>query len=580
MQHSFPLLDSLLGGETLTVEYKDDLDMKNKRGPMSAHTLAVSIMGIANKYGGHLLLGVSKAGITGLHSERQATPAPLAAEILNQFVGRPLVAFHEYSHDGKRIWAFHVDQVRQMPLQLVDGTFKIRTDRGNKQGPENLPFLISDLPQWQAERGIHTDFSSMPIRDLPWSQYPKFLNPLALDALQRRIDAGRTAPNLRTISTFDQQMEALELIGTVDGERVITFAGLLLFGSNEILRERVPAHQAQFQVFAPDGSLPYNLFTGRPGLEQNCLLLLATRLEELFQGIVPRREMMDGADRVDIPAYGDAAFREAMMNAFIHRDFTINEPVIIQMTTEQLLFVNPGGFYRDVNAHNILFHEPCSRNQRLALACAALNLMEKSGRGVDRIFWDQIRYLRPMPSYETSSDVAVRLVLPGGEGALDAIRGMLNHFSGEEDIRERVIESAFVYTLITEGAATRETLMEALPGLPPTWAKKAITNLIDAGLITPNGRHGRGQRMILSEQFQAERGRPDAFRHHAEISQEDQRRLVLEYVAGNGSITRREAAKELLRPADDSIYRLLKGMVEDGILVPTGKGASTKYVKA
>ena len=157
---------------------------------------------------------------------------------------------------------------------------------------------------------------------------------------------------------------------------------------------------------------------------------------------------------------------------------------------------------------------------------------------------------------------------------------MLNHFSGEEDIRERVIESAFVYTLITEGAATRETLMETLPGLPAIWAKKAITNLIDAGLITPNGRHGRGQRMILSEQFQAERGRPDAFRHHAEISQEDQRRLVLEYVAGNGSITRREAAKELLRPADDSIYRLLKGMVEDGILVPTGKGASTKYVKA
>ena len=81
--------------------------------------------------------------------------------------------------------------------------------------------------------------------------------------------------------------------------------------------------------------------------------------------------MMDGPFRLDIPAYGDDALREGYMNAFIHRDYTIPEPIIIQTTTEQLSITSPGGFYRDVTPENILFHEPCSRNQRLALACAA-----------------------------------------------------------------------------------------------------------------------------------------------------------------------------------------------------------------
>lgn len=90
--------------------------------------------------------------------------------------------------------------------------------------------------------------------------------------------------------------------------------------------------------------------------------------------------------RIDIPDYGDDALREATMNAFIHCDFTAPESVIIQLYPQRFFISNPGGFYRDVTPHNLLFHEPCPRNRLLAQACADLGLVEKSGRGVDRIF--------------------------------------------------------------------------------------------------------------------------------------------------------------------------------------------------
>lgn len=137
--------------------------------------------------------------------------------------------------------------------------------------------------------------------------------------LRQRIAEGKTSPHLREITSLEQQVDALGLVGTVDGRRVLNNAALILLGRNKILKERIPTHSAQFQAFAPDESLPVNLTTGDPGLAHFCLLYLAVRMEELFRGIVPRREMMDGLFRIDIPAYGDDALREAVMNAFIHR---------------------------------------------------------------------------------------------------------------------------------------------------------------------------------------------------------------------------------------------------------------------
>lgn len=579
MNHTFPPLETLLGGETLTIEYKQDLDARNKRGPYPDDAIAESVMAISNAEGGYLLLGVDNRGrITGLNPERGERPATLANRVARKFLRAPALATNEYQEAGQRVFALYIEAAQPPPHQLQNGIFKIRKDFGRKSGPDNVPFPISEIPQWEAQRGVHSDFSSKLLRELAWANYRDYFNPLAINIFQGRIADGRiNNPNLRAVSGFEQQMDALGLIGTLDGQRVLTNAAVILFGSNDVLSRYIPNHAAQFQAFATDGSLPVNLFTGRPGLEHNCLLYLAERIDELYRGVVPRREMMDGPFRVDIPAYGDDALREATMNAFIHRDYTATEPVIIQVATDRFTITNAGSFYRDVRADNILFHEPCPRNKCLAQACADLGLMEKSGRGVDRIFWDQIRFLRPVPSYVESTSDAVRLTLLGGRGSLEDIRWMTEYFSTEDNLITRVIKGGLMHALITDGEASREELIASLPGLPQTLGRRAITELIDDGLMQRIG-HGRGQQIVLSARFQRDRGKPEAFVHQAGVDVEA-RQAILEYVEEFGSITRGQAATHLNRPADDSLYRLLRRMVNDGLLIAEGERAATRYVR-
>jgi ATP-dependent DNA helicase RecG len=578
MNHEFPLLDTLLDGETLQIEYKRDLDSHNKGGPYSDDAIAEALMAISNQDGGHLLLGVDdKGNITGVNPNRDGRLALLGKRVARKFVREPLLAVHRYDDPRGSVIAIYVQAAAPPPHQLQNGVFKIRKDMGHKQGPQNVAFPLSELPQWEAQRGYHNDLSSTLLSDLPLSQYEKFLNPLAVDIFQRRIAEGTiNNPSLRSVGGLEQQLDALGVTGTTNGKKVLTHAALLLFGSNDIIKKYIPTHTAQFQAFAPDGSVPYNLSTGRPGLDSFCLIYLAERLGELFRGVVPRREWMDQNFRIDIPAYGDDALRESAMNAFIHRDYTMSEPVIIQITPEHFTVTNAGGFYRDVRADNILFHEPCPRNKCLAQACTDIGLMERSGRGVDRIFWDQIRFLRPMPSYAETTADTVRLTLLGGQGALENIHWMLTYFAKEKDLRIRVIHGGLMHALITEGEANREALIATLPGLGQTFGRKAITELIDSGLITRIG-HGRAQRLVLSAKFQEDRGKPEAFVHQLGQSLEEQRERILQYVDEHGSITRGEAARHLGIEADNTVYRLLLGLVRMKRLEKVGNLNKARY---
>jgi len=134
-----------------------------------------------------------------------------------------------------------------------------------------------------------------------------------------------------------------------------------------------------------------------------------------------------------------------------------------------------------------------------------------------------------------------------------------------------------MHALIIDGAATREELIASLPGLSPTLGRKTITELIDAGLMQRVG-HGRGQQIVLSAQFQRDRGKPEAFIHQAGVDVEA-RPIIMKFIEAHGSITRGETATLLDRPSDDSLYRLLKRMVDDGLLLPEGERAATRYIK-
>ena len=119
-----------------------------------------------------------------------------------------------------------------------------------------------------------------------------------------------------------------------------------------------------------------------------------------------------GLYRITIPDIDNRAFRESLVNAYSHRDYSMLGRVRVQLNDEGLTISNPGGFIEGINIHNLLDAEPHGRNPVLADALKRIGLAERTGRGIDRIFEGSLLYGRLLPDYSASTDSRVSLFIP------------------------------------------------------------------------------------------------------------------------------------------------------------------------
>ena len=190
------------------------------------------------------------------------------------------------------------------------------------------------------------------------------------------------------------------------GDRLVpTVAGILLLGMDEVIRKFIPTHMLHFQVIDKTGKVRVNDDLTSP------LIRLIEETESRFLARLEEDEIMIGMYRMPIPAYHRDAFREAVNNTLLHRDYSRMGAVFIQWYHDHLLITNPGGFPMGITPDNILVHEPRPRNERLAEAFKRIGLIEKTGKGVDKIYLGQLWYGRPAPYYSRSDTTGVRLTL-------------------------------------------------------------------------------------------------------------------------------------------------------------------------
>ena len=98
-------------------------------------------------------------------------------------------------------------------------------------------------------------------------------------------------------------------------------------------------------------------------------------------------------------------------NALIHRDYTRLGAVHVQWHDDSIQISNPGGFPEGVRLDNLLVTPPRPRNPLLADVFKRAGIVERTARGIDTIFYEQLRSGRPAPSYERSTETSVVLVL-------------------------------------------------------------------------------------------------------------------------------------------------------------------------
>ncbi len=92
--------------------------------------------------------------------------------------------------------------------------------------------------------------------------------------------------------------------------------------------------------------------------------------------------------RKNKPEYAERAVLEAMVNHFIHRDYTVmGGEVHLDIYDDRLTVTSPGGMYNGALIQNLEIEDVSSerRNPILANVMAQLNYMEKRGSGLTRI---------------------------------------------------------------------------------------------------------------------------------------------------------------------------------------------------
>jgi ATP-dependent DNA helicase RecG len=545
------ILKLIRQGESLTLEFKSDLKCLPDR------ELVAAVVALANTEGGDLLLGAEDDGtVTGLHPNHENVSG-LPAMIANKTNPAISVRVELVEVGGRKVARIAVPKSRQL-VSTSEGLLQRRRLMANGK-PEAVPFYPHEFIQRQSSMGL-ADPSAMPVRDVSTDE---------LDPLQRlriRNAIKKYGGDQSLLPLADEELDgALGLTTSIDGRRSPTLAGLLLLGSEDLLRRNLPAYEVAFQVLRGTNVL-VNEFFRKPLLET------FEEIELLFKARVTEEEIQVGLFRVPIPNFDRRAFREAFVNALVHRDFSTLGAVHVKLDDDGLNISSPGGFIEGVSLDNLLVVSPRSRNPLLADIIKRIGLAERTGRGIDRIYEGMLRYGRPLPDYSQSNPYTVTVILSNAEADRDFLKMVVEQ---EDKLGNMPIDSLIILSRLREERRLTTADLAVSVQKPEANVRATLESLLESGFLEPHGT-GRGRTYTLSATLYQKAGKKAEYIRQAGFAPIQQEQMVLNYIDKHGSIKRADAA-DLCHISPFQATRLLKRLENNDLLKPTGRGKGTRY---
>lgn len=546
-----PLLPS---AESMEVEFKSD----RKRLPDKE--LVEAVVCLANAEGGELWLGVEDDGTpTGLHAEHHdlaGLPGLIAARTSPSLVVEVVPTLC----DGVRVACIRVPRAPG-EVATTSGVYLRRRIKADGW-PECVPMLPHERGSRASRFGL-VDASAQPVAGATLDD----LDPLERERLRQAV---QQYGGDRVLLELDNEAldGALGLTRTLDnGQRVPTLTGLLVIGREQALRKLVPTHELAFQVLARE-QVAFNEFKRYP------LVRAMQWLETNFRPYNPENEVQVGMFRVPVPKVDLGAFREAVANALVHRDYHRLGAVHARLDDWGLTVSNPGGLVEGVTLQNLLTTEPRPRNPMLADAMKRIGIVERSGRGVDKIYRGMLRFGRPEPDYNRTDETQVILQL----ATVDADEAFLRLLIEEEDRRQGAvlpIESIIVLAALRSERRLDTKALSRHLGRDQSQTRRIVQQLVEAGLIQAYG-STRNRSYTLSKDVYQAGGQQVAYTRQAGFSRLQHEQMVLSFVRQHGKVRRADVI-ELCRLSGSQASKLLGRLRDDSRLIKHGQKRGSFY---
>lgn len=540
--------------EDLEIEFKSDLKC------YPDHDLIEEISGMANTLGGTLYLGVEDNGaITGVH-KKHSDATGVTALIANNTVPPISVRAEIITEEGHEILKIEVPKSRSI-VSTASGKL-LRRHLKLDGSPEITPMYAYEIPSRLSELGM-LDYTAQPLAGATASD----LDPNQRIRL-RRIIQTRPGGEKTLLSLPDDELDvALRIVTEVGGKYIPTVAGMLLLGKEERIAELIPTAKSTFQVLEGT-AIRMNEDRSKPLLE------LFENYETYVKAWNPERETEYGLFRIPIPEFDWSAFREGLINAFCHRDYTMLGAVRLLIDDEGMTISNPGGFIDGVNLKNLLTVEPHGRNPALADAMKRIGLAEKTGRGIDRIYEGSIIFGRPWPDYSESTSRTVKLFIQRAKADLPFAKLVA-------DEQNRQGKPLSIYTLMilsilnTERRSTVKRMID-ITNLSEGKIRVALENLIEQGLIEASGK-GKDRTFILSKRIYKENKESIPYVRQTDIDHIRYPELVMKLARLQNGMISKQDVSELLNISPAQAYAVIKQLKEEGKLELLYGGKYSKY---
>ncbi|MFT5616955.1 MAG: ATP-dependent DNA helicase RecG [Arenicella sp.] len=349
------------------------------------------VTAFANEGGGYLIFGIEegKPNIVVGTSQNENRIRELEADIYRD-TGIRVSASELYDTDKKRVL------VLDIPSRPIGKVYKFEDVSLMRIGEELKP--MSDEQYLKIIQEQEPDFSQKICEGVSIDG----LDDDAVQNMKKAYARKQDNPQFLTLSK-EQVLSDLDLIR----DDKVTNAAVILLGKKEVIKAHIPQTCVQLEYRNDDSKIPFDqrhTFSGAFFLEADRLW----NTINLRNGKIPIQE---GPFIFDIPYFNQEVIREAINNAVAHRDYRLTGEIVIKQYPSELTITNPGRFPVGVTIDNLLTTPSTPRNRLLTDILQKTGIVERSGQGVDKIYFQTLKEGKTEPDYTKSDDFAVELTL-------------------------------------------------------------------------------------------------------------------------------------------------------------------------
>jgi ATP-dependent DNA helicase RecG len=407
--------------ESALLEFKREVP-KNEQ-------IVKTIIGFCNQKGGRLILGVDdNRTIVGLpedqinkllesldHSIYEACYPPIIPLLSAQVFGDKTILIISVSSGMSKPYFRKSEGIEK-------GTY-IRVGRSTVHA---TPAMIEEL-KWQSHR---IDFEKLPV-------YNASLNTLDNQLIQNFLDARK---NQASAKVTQDVLRSYSLIVEEHSEIFPTYAGILNFGKSP-------------QFFLSEAMIIVSHFQGIEGRDAiasiDCEGTLLNQFQQAHHFVLNRLSKSFSItgivrnEKLEIP---EIAFREALINLLIHRNYHIQAPSKIAIYDDRLELFNPGNFSGPIEQDQLLKGLTYLRNPAICKIFREMGLAEKMGTGFINIFKSYEAWGLETPQIIEGANF-IKCILPRGSSQvptkMQTEEGILALFYSQNEITTQDVINKF-----------------------------------------------------------------------------------------------------------------------------------------